>query len=91
MAEMDSSSSNLTQDVRNVLALSYPIEAMLTGALSLIEAYRDENGNGDASLFHAQQLVEMANAKAQEIYLTSDDMHIIERTKTLEAAGVSHV
>ena len=43
---MAESNSTLTQDVSNVIGLSYPIEALLTGALSLLDEYGDENGDG---------------------------------------------
>ncbi len=88
---MAESNSTLTQDVSDVIGLSYPIEALLTGALSLLDEYGDENGDGDGRLFHARQLIEMAMSKNAQIYHNGDDKHIIERVKTFEAEGVSHV
>lgn len=85
MAERD---STLKQDIADVIRLSYPIEAMLHGALSLLEGYIGDDRNGD--VFHAQQLIELAEQKAKEIYVTSDQLKIEKRAGELEAAGGRH-
>ena len=85
---MAESNSTLTQDVSDVIGLSYPIEAILHGALSLMDGHLGDDRSGD--MFHTRQLIEMAMSKNAKIYQDGDDKHIIERVKTFEAEGVSH-
>lgn len=88
---MADSNSTLTQDVNNVIALSFPIETLLIGALSLIDDYSIESNDEDGKLFHAQKLIEMATAKTKELYSICDQLRVLDRTRALEEAGERHV
>ena len=91
MAEMNSSST-LHDDVYSVINLSFPIEAILAGALSLLENSESSNAEDRREeLFNAQQLVEIALGKVRQIYSDADDLNIRTRVKALESAEVSHV
>lgn len=81
MGERD---STLKQDIADVIRLSYPIEAILHGALSLLEGYLGDDENGD--VFHALQLIELAEQKTKEIYLTGHQLKLEERAGVLETA-----
>ena len=91
MAEQNSSST-LHDDVSSVINLSFPIEAILAGALSLLENSESSNAEDRREeLFNAQQLVEIALDKVRQIYSDADDLNIRARVKALESAEVSHV
>lgn len=91
MAEQNSSST-LHADVSNVINLSYPIEAILAGALALIENSKSSNAEDRMEeIFNAQQLVEIALDKVRQIYSDADDLNIRTRVEALESAEVSHV
>ncbi len=90
MAERNSSST-LSEDVTNVISLSYKIEAILAGAASLLEEHvLNEPGERQGQIFSALQLVELAMGKAKQIYCGGDDLKVSARIKALEGAVVCH-
>ncbi len=87
MATSDSNRSTLAQDVADILGNAYPIKALLTGALSLLEEHVGGDQNG--RVWSAKQLIELAVDKTADIYLQGDSLNVIERAKALEG-GVNH-
>ena len=88
MAERDSTNT-LSQDVTDVVFHSYHIEAILAGALALLEDCDDELEAKDR-VFNARQLIEIAKDKTAKIYLDADDLRIVSRAIKLEEAVVCH-
>ena len=90
MAERNSSST-LSEDFESIISLSYPIEAILAGAASLLEEHvLNAPGESQGQMFNALQLVELAMGKAKQIYSGCDDLRIKTRIKALQGTEVCH-
>lgn len=82
MANTDSISSTLDQDVWSLVLKSQQAESLLRCALSMIEELCLTDLNGQ--IFHCIQTIEVAAEKNREISYMEMELHILERVKALE-------
>ena len=78
------SSNSIAADITTVICKAYPLEALLTGALSLLQSEIDAGAGTNSNVFAASQIIEMAREKATEIWIFSDDANLIARAKDIE-------
>lgn len=81
-------SNTLENDVLSVIWHSYDIEALLHGALSLLEKF--EGQDRDGYVFNARHIIEIAQQKTAQVYGDFDTKNVSERIKALEAVEVCH-
>ncbi len=88
MADKSLSGNTLADDVLSVVSLACPLQALLDGALSLLEEFEGEDREG--KVWSARQFIEIALAKAGDIFATSDNLKVLERVKALEKGRLNH-
>ena len=89
MAVIDSSRATLEQDLSSVFSTLYPLQALLSGALSLMEDYAGDDREG--KIWSARELIELAGAKTAAMIAKEGEFHLFERIKALESMEVRHV
>lgn len=78
------SNNSVSEDIREVILKAYPLDALLTGALALLESELDEAGIGSGNLYAVLQIIKVAKEKAVDIWMHSDDIRLIARVERLE-------
>lgn len=76
--------NSIAADITTVVCKVYPLEALLTGALSLLQSEIDAGAGTNSNVFAALQIIEMAREKAIEIRMHSDDTNLVDRAEDLE-------
>lgn len=82
MANTDSISSTLEQDVGRLVFKSQQAESLLRCALAKLDEFCGEDREG--SVFHSLQTIEAAAEKLLEITRMDDELHILDRVKAME-------
>ncbi len=78
------SSNSVSEDIRDLILKAYPLDALLTGALALLESELDDAGIGSGNLYAVQHIIQVAKEKASDIWMHSDDIRLIARAARLE-------
>jgi len=76
--------NSIAADIKTVICKAYPLEALLTGALSLLQSELDAGAGTNSNVFAAFQIIDFAKEKATEIWMYSDDTNLVDRIKALE-------
>jgi hypothetical protein len=78
---------SVSADITTLICKAYPLEALLTGALTLLECELDKGAETTGNVWAAFNIIKVAKEKATEIWMYSDDLRVIDRAKALEVVG----
>lgn len=82
----NSETSTVADDLRDAIAPTFAVKALLQGALALISdpgVYNDPNGE----VWAAREIIEAAMLKVEEVYFMVDDLKVYERIHALEGGA----
>lgn len=84
MADINSTTSaaSIADDILTAITPSYQVEALLRGALKLLE---DHTGD-DPEIWAAANIIEVAFDSVKKVYTQYDDLNIGKRVTALEVA-----
>lgn len=84
MADINSTTTaSIADDILTAITPSYQVEALLRGALKLLE----EHAGDDPEILAAVNIIEVAFVSVKEIYTQYDELNIGKRITALEVSA----
>lgn len=80
---------HLADDVREIVGLAYPIEAMLRGAYALLED--PEHGDSNGNIWSAQEIIGVVLKKVRKQYALANDRGVCEACECVAGIDLSNV